>query len=142
MLVRLAHLFESHGFRRSFASHLSKILAESFDYVKVVQLPGLADAWRETRRAKLKTLSGGRSGKRAKNLMAIEMIDNGDVSSTRIAHWCTGCCHNSMDALKKLVKQYVKHFSTGFSVPLLYRWKHAEEAQDYIRDDSLVIIET
>jgi hypothetical protein len=140
MLVRLAHLFEAHSFRVKFSNHLAKIVAESFNYVSVVQLPALADTWRETRRAKLKTLSGGKSGRRIKSLMEIEMMDNGDTSCSAINHWCTGCCTNGPDALKRTVGKYVKHFGSGYAVPLLYRWKHAEEAQLFLQDDASISV--
>ena len=62
--------------------------------------------------------------------------DNGDPRSNSIIHWCTGasCCQGGKpEALSFLLQAYGNKFS-HMCVPLLYRWKHATEANSFIAD--------
>jgi hypothetical protein len=64
-------------------------------------------------------------------------VDNGGISSIRITHLCTGigcCARGRADALHKTVCAYLSLFSSGYSAPLLVRWKHAEKSQQFLSD--------
>ena len=59
---------------------------------------------------------------------------NGNTQDDKIVHWCTpGCCKNDSDSINKLLKCVVPYFSKGYSVPLLYRFKHFGPASFYMK---------
>jgi hypothetical protein len=83
----------------------------------------------------------GAASKRNRSLQAILAIANGDIGLPRIVHFCRGatCCQAGKDeAVYKLVQALLERFGGGFSVPLLYRWKHAEVSLRFFRDGFLL----
>jgi hypothetical protein len=77
------------------------------------------------------------SSRRFRALLKILALDNCSLLSDKIVHWCTGadCCRlGKPGALQKLVNAYLQLLAPGFPPPLLYRWKHASTAQNYVQD--------
>ena len=143
-LVRFGHCFESYNFRQRFRAAMSKVVKESFQYVPVCSLPPEAALWKseKIRCLRLEADDGhaGRTSsgfsKRFRAIFKHMEKDNGDARSTAIVHWCIGpsCCPKGKDdALSFLLQSFAEMFAY-MSVPLLYRWKHAAEANNFIRD--------
>jgi hypothetical protein len=137
-IVRLAHLFEGSGFRRDFGSHLISVIRSSFDYVPLAVAPRNFQRWQEERSKSLSLFSDGYCqqkgsvSKRLKLLVKLCVWDNGDPQSEAILFWDVGSKYTYEIALDQLLTYYTALFVTGFPVPLLYRWKHAERAQDFV----------
>ena len=132
---------------------IAKLIKDNFDYMKVVELPAAAGDWRRDKITRLRLFSdtGGPStitrltrhdapsGLLSKRLKAIHRVlvkDNGDASGPRFVHWCVGatCCpHGADEALGCMVDAYIDLFAF-MPVPLLYRWKHAPVANNFVRD--------
>lgn len=149
-VVRLGHLFESHTFRSRFRVAMAKIISENFAFIRVGDLPSDASHWHKQKIDGLRLHSdvghmgfGGKKGSRGpkastrlKGLLRILEKDNGDPRSEMFTHWCTGvdCCPGGMDeALTCMMTAYTSHFDHT-CVPLLYRWKHAGAANNFVRD--------
>lgn len=152
-LVRLGHLFESHGFRSKFQVAMTKLIQQHFTYVRVTQLPPEATEYYAIKVQELRLhtdsyhmgLGGRRPGRcqgrttasvRWKALQKLLVKDNGNPSDDLIVHFCTGqdCCPQGEEqALSTIVAGYLDLFS-HMCVPLLYRWKHASSANCYVRD--------
>ena len=69
----------------------------------------------------------------------IQALDNGDVSGEMFVHYCiqggaVPCCVSADESVGKLLKAYKAHFGFGFESPLLYRFKHAGQAQLWMQD--------
>lgn len=144
-VVRLAHLFEVHSFRAQFRSTLLLIVTESFSYTPVIQLPPQTaewtQQWEEMLPADIENSRRWKRSARLKQHRALRAIANGDISGHMIVHYCTGvCCTGSgreakaRQALLVICKNLVLLFGSGFAVPLLYRWLHASEALQYLKD--------
>ena len=142
-LVRLGHLLEGHGFRSKFYSAMTKVIRDSFQYFPVTELPSDFESWHRLKIKQLKLFSdGGNKGKsqsasrRLRTLHQLLLKDNGDPNQPMFVHWCLGpsCCAGGCEeAVSRMVEQYLDLFAY-FSVPLLYRWKHAGSANSFVRD--------
>ena len=144
-LVRLGHLFESHSFRQRFQAALAKLVHENFQYIQCGScMPPDAVHWREKKIRCLRLycdhghggLVGATLSKRLKQLLKHIEKDNGDPEGGLIVHWCAGqtCCPGGEpEALATLVESFSKLFDNTV-VPLLYRWKHAAQASNFVRD--------
>ena len=143
-VVRLGHLFESQSFKRRFHASMVKVVQGSFRYRKVATLPEQSAQWREQKLLRLRLhsdhghmgLGGSSISRRLKAIRHHLEKDNGDASNDAIVHWCTGanCCPGGEDeALNTLMTSFVAMFH-HMVVPLLYRWKHAAQANNFIRD--------
>ena len=142
-LVRLGHLFESHTFRQRFYTAMAQLIRENFDFFEVASLPPGTVAWKQDsiRKLRLFSDSGSQSSpspmsKRLKRLMKVLEKDNGDTSQRRFAHFCLGrnCCSGGREeGLGAMIHSYTNLFDY-MQVPLLYRWKHAADANSFICD--------
>lgn len=148
-LVRLGHLFSSHTFRQKFKASMAKLVQENFQFLKVAQLPPETAEWNKLKidQLRLHTDTGhmGFGGGARKNLPISKRIkaisklmqkDNGNPRDSTFCHWCTGssCCPGGKDeALSCLIMSYLDLFDY-MCVPLLYRWKHAMAANNFVRD--------
>ena len=133
-LVRLGHLFQSHSFKSRFHTAMAKVVREKFLYWHVESLPDEAMNWRNTTMKHLR-ISAARP-RRMNKLMHHLIKDNGDPTSPQIVHWCIGadCCPGGeKEALATILQSFHSLFDR-LVVPLLYRWKHAEEANTFVRD--------
>ena len=142
-LVRFGHLFESHNFRQKFYVAMARLIQENFDYFPVHRLPEAAKGWNEQKMRALRMHSdaGGSSApgslsKRFRRLQKLLQKDNGDMTQSRFVHYCLGesCCPGGKDeALAATISAYTHRFDF-MQVPLLYRWKHASTANEFIKD--------
>lgn len=137
-VVRLSHLFENQNFRGQFRSALLHVLCDSFVVIPVTSLPGSTSEWRRERASLYRT--GSVTTKRLHFHQMLSSWDNGDPSQKAITHFCTGqCCKGkSLEerenyAILQVAKYYSLIFSTGFPVPLSYRWKHCDPALQYLK---------
>lgn len=146
-LVRLGHLFEGHNFRQKFHAAMSKLVQSNFEFIIVGNLPNDVQRWHDMKvqQLRLHTDTGfmgycGRNpttmSRRLRVLWKHIEKDNGDPESDKIVHWCTGgtCCPGGREeALSTLIASFLDLFS-HMCVPLLYRWKHAGSANNFVRD--------
>ena len=148
-LVRFGHLFESHSFRQRFKAALSKVVQNNFVYVEVTAMPADWVTWNKAKIDGLQLHSdvghmgsvGGKRGNkgsssRLKTLLKLIQKDNGDPETDLFVHFCHGtqCCPGGQDeALTSMIQLYMELFS-HMPVPLLYRWKHGEAANNFISD--------
>ena len=141
-IVRLAHLFESHSFRLQFQKALMHEVISSFDWIQVLELPRDHCLWEAQRRELMTSADRHYSVTRLRQHRELMLLDNGDPSSTRIVHWCTGvtcsCKGNKKTALIKVCHLYNALFASGFPVPLTYRWLHAHRALEFTKDRTFV----
>ena len=149
-LVRMGHLWESHTFRQRFQACMAKIIQENFQYIRVQSLPPEAFNWSQRKIDSLRMYldighqgcGGSRGNKRDKPSTRLKVLvklcqkDNGDNSTDSFTHFCTGddCCPNGpSEALSDMLSSYLQLFAHP-PVPLLYRWKHAAAASNFVRD--------
>ena len=149
-VVRLSHLFEGRSFRQRFRAALAKVVTENFHYELVKELPAELQEWHAFKVSQLKLYSdsghmggGGKppgkpspASKRLRAMIRHMQIDNGDARSDMFVHWCTGpaCCAGGRDkALSAMLESFFDLFDY-MCVPLLYRWKHAAQANNFVRD--------
>lgn len=142
-LVRLGHLFEAHSFRAQMRTAIIQVVCQSFKYVPTASLPVETRMWRDQRN-QCCNLGSGTSVRRMCLHQALAQWDNGDTSSVDITHYCNGSCclgtnlkEREQYALLQVCKHYILLFANGFAVPLLYRWKHAQDALQYVKDSQL-----
>lgn len=144
-LVRLAHLFGNQGFRSQFQQALIQVICADFVLYSVPELPSEVRGW-QSRRAKVYRLcSRTLKVKRLRLHQALAVFDNGNPDSSAFTHYCTGhCCEGGtreekqLFALSQMTKLYALLFSTGFPVPLTYRWVHGEIALDYLQETRML----
>ena len=137
-VVRLSHLFEVLSFRRAFAAAMCEIICKSFIFIPIGEpnLPPEWPGWRErSRRLKERFRMKGKSRQNAFS-QAMEFL-NGDLNSDCIMHYCIQggsgpCCQGHEDSLSRCLQLLVKFFARGYPVPLLYRFKHYDEAVSYL----------
>ena len=113
---------------------MAKVVHEKFLYWHVESLPDEAMNWRNTTMKHLR-ISVARP-RRMNKLMHHLIKGNGDPTSPQIVHWCIGadCCPGGeKEALATILQSFHSLFDR-LVVPLLYRWKHAEEANTFVRD--------
>lgn len=135
-LVRLSHLFETMSFRKGFARALTAIIQQNFQFMEVTALPEASKSWR----VKSDWLRGSfrcQSKLRRETFESCLDFLNGDLDSDVIWHFCINnghgqCCESREEALTKIIKMLVPFCSRGYQVPLLYRFKHYDEAVSYI----------
>lgn len=142
-IVRLAHLFSSNNFRTQFRRSLFTLLADSFSYIGVTDLPPDHSEWYFERASHCSFLTTNYQEKslRFNWHLKLAKLDNGDCRSDQIVHWCKGqaCCkgrtpeERGHSALLLVVKYYYFLLGFGFAVPLTYRWKHAGPALQYVQ---------
>jgi hypothetical protein len=136
-VVRLSHLYESLAFRKKFARTLAGILCKSFTYLEITQLPATAVEWQAVHKYLLESFRT-QSKLRRKNFESLVEFFNGDYSSDCIFHFCTPkrdgtpCCPGPTESLTKALQLMVPFFARGYPVPLLYRFKHYDEAITFI----------
>lgn len=136
-VVRLSHLYETLSFRRLFARALGRILATSFAHFQVPRLPDTTGQWKKTRESLMLSFQSSSKLRKRAFMNCLEFF-NGDLSSQCVMHYCTPgedgeyCCTNYTDALQKCMKLIVPFLAKGFPVPLLYRFKHYDEAISFI----------
>lgn len=137
-IVRLSHLFEGLSFRKAFAKSLATVISNSFVYLPVCDLPPESTKWRSLSHD-LRSSFRCRSKTREQTFGKILDFLNGDLESECVFHYCVDkvggaghCCDGANDALGKCLKLLVPFFSRGFPAPLLYRFKHYDEAISYI----------
>ena len=139
-LVRLAHLFETQSFRTQFHRALLKVISASFQFIPVACLPADACNWKEDRCRKVGLLQDCRShgAIRLAAHSRLAELDNSDINSTQVLHWCIGpncpCGGDRKKALVEMCKLYSQLFSTGYPVPLTYRWVHAHRALQFCKE--------
>ena len=113
---------------------MAQVIQENFDYLPVASLPDATAEW-DPQKHQLLRLDGC-PGKRLQRLRVVFQKDNGPISQPRFVHYCLGdgCCrHGREEALGAMIGAYTTFFSS-MQVPPLYRWKHAPEANDFVRD--------
>lgn len=132
-VVRLSHLYESLSFRRSLAVAMASVVIKSFIYLPMDTMPPESPQWK-TRSGQILQCFRCRGKRRKAKLNQILEFLNGDLNSECIFHFCSGdsCCKNQEDALNKCLELVVPFFSRGYPVPLLYRFKHYDEAISFI----------
>ena len=146
-IVRLAHLFETHSFRKQFQKCLLRVLSSSFVFCSVVELPRDFQQWRQARNraSGLSTDDPSYSLSRISTYSKLFSHDNGDPASKDVTHWCQGaCCKGSTPeekkrfALVQIARAYIKLFGAGFAVPLTYRWLKAHPALHFVKEGCLL----
>lgn len=136
-VVRLAHLFESLSFRKAFARTLASIVQQSFSYLQVQELPTPSPQSHATREMLKDTFRIQTNSKlrRQQFLKCLEFF-NGDLRSECIFHFCIDseqpCCKGKQDSLSKCLRLIVPFLARGYCVPLLYRFKHYDEAVSFL----------
>ena len=141
-IVRLSHLFEGMSFRKSFARTLTALISTNFQYMEVPELPPASHLWKlksDTLRASFRCQSKMR---RSAFESCLDFL-NGDLNSDCFFHFCVRngnkrCCEGKEDALAKILKILVPFCSKGYQVPLLYRFKHYDEAISFISFGTVV----
>lgn len=137
-LVRLSHLYETLSFRKQMATTLTAVLASSFVHIQTVDLPVEMSMWAQ-RAERLKSMFLAKSVRRKKLLSDCLAFCNGDISGFPIVHYCSfdvsgqPCCKTYEEALNKAMRLVVGFFAAGFPVPLLYRFKHYDEAAGFLQ---------
>ena len=136
-LVRLSHLFEVLSFRKNLAAALTSIICSSFVHVQAPAFPREMHAWKD-QASRLMSFYGSIRSKRRKKLLAAALDHcNGDLSQLPVCHFCkfqdgSYCCQDRQQALTKTLRLVVPFFSGGYPVPLLYRFKHYDEAAGFV----------
>lgn len=70
----------------------------------------------------------------ANELKELLAFCNGNTALPILQHFCLpGCCTSDADSLNKCIRLVVPWFSKGYSVPLLYRFKHYGPASSFIK---------
>ena len=89
--------------------------------------------WRE--RAKWIQRSFDCPSKAAKaQLQEFLVFANGDSRLDTVTHFCRpGCCPSTEESFQRLLTLAIPLFARGFSVPLLYRFKHYAQAAGYVK---------
>ena len=138
-IVRLAHLFENHGFRQQFRLSLLHIICDSYVFIPVSQLPSQSSEWRSKQ---LRLCQSNPAGKRHQIHTDRMRWDNSNIDSPLFQHWCLGqhCCagktqkERELHGLLQITRCYTLLFCYGYPVPLEYRWVHAQRALDFVRE--------
>ena len=136
-LVRLSHLFETVTFRKQLAASLTKIICESFVHIQCDNHPPEMAMWRE-KAVRLKERFWCVSVRKREALSQALDFFNGDLTGSTIMHYCKHdsegqpCCKDYNAALTKALKCWVPWLSSGYPVPLLYRFKHYDAAAGFV----------
>ena len=138
-LVRISHLYELMSFRRHIAATLTSIICGNFFCIQSQSKPDGMDLWKQRAEALQKTYLNKCQHAKSKLLGEILAFCNGDLSQQTFVHYCTygedgrPCCADSREALSKALRLLVRFFSSGYAPPLLYRFKHYQEAVGFIQ---------
>ena len=138
-IVRLAHLFESLSFRKAFARSLAMVVSSSFTCLPVHELPDDFSHWQSSSMYLRKNFRF-KAKNRSANFNKILDFLNGNLEADSIMHYCVAdpqhghgfCCESPHEALTKCLQLVVPFFARGFPTPLLYRFKHYDEAVSFI----------
>ena len=144
-LVRLAHLFDRSTFRQRFKEAITLVILEDFEYFDVNLEASELDFWtmynlkhlelQESLQDYDPAQNGARSIQEARQMHRIIAVDNGDPATNQFVVWDGANTFASKhEALIETVAAYIDRFGNGFHAPLLVRWKHAAEAQRYVRE--------
>jgi hypothetical protein len=146
-VVRLGHLFEGFAFKQQFRAALCQVITDNFVYQSCAELPRKSGEWSRKRFCTVPNLSRDRNyhknsiGFRLKVHMKLRIHDNGDPSSQQWFHWCLGdCCEGEsrpdkeIFCLASICESYCLLYGNGYNAPLTYRWKGADEAQEYLSE--------
>ena len=138
-VVRLGHLFENQNFRSQFRTAMINVICDSFSFIPVSALPEGSSKWHADRLRLCRHSSPKKQ--RLEFHKSLMTWDNGDPSQSTLTHYCLGhCCsgrsHDDQEffALLQVAKYYTLLLTYGFQVPLLYRWTHADEAIQFMKD--------
>lgn len=133
-VVRLSHLYEQLSFRKAFAKALATVITNSFIHLEVPERPAESQRW-QALSDDLRDSFRCRSKVRMANFNKLLQILNGDLESDCIVHYCMEipgqqqrCCAGPADALSKCLQLAIPFFARGYPAPLLYRFKHYDEA--------------
>ena len=136
-LVRLAHLYEGLTFRKQMASSLTSIICQSFVCIQSKEVPEDFAAWRKDAESIRKHYWSFSVRKREALTNILEFL-NGDLRQFAVVHHCqfdscgNPCCRDAKESLNKALRLIVPWFAGGFQVPLLYRFKHYDQAAGFI----------
>lgn len=147
-IARLAHLFEVSSFRVQFRSALVQEICSSYQFLAVSNLPENSRLWEQYRQEVVGPMSDSVPNKKRCELhRELATFDNGNIEDPNFVHFCVGsCCEGSSHeqkahfALLQICRLYCLLFTYGFQVPLLYRWKHANNALKFCRETCLIIV--
>lgn len=134
-VVRLSHLFESMTFRKNFARTMASLVSASFVFVPATELP--SNSHTDHARQVLKDSFRCQSIMRRNTFEEILEYLNGNLELDTVVHHCVStpdciCCENAEQSLAKCLQLLIPFCSRGYQVPLLYRFKHYDEAICYI----------
>ena len=139
-IVRLAHLFEILAFRKTFASSMYALICSCFVYIPLAtesDMPAESKHWK-SKADKLRQNFRTKSKLRRQAFDQILDFLNGNLEMDVVCHYCITnsegepCCQSRDDALAKCLKLLLPFWSKGFPVPLLYRFKHYDEALSFL----------
>ena len=137
-LVRISHLYETTSFRKQMATALTQVICSSFVNIQSMEYPPNMATW-QARAKQLEACYLGKSKKRRKLLSDCLKFCNGDLTQHPVVHYCSfdskgqPCCSTEEESLAKCLQLLVPFFSAGFSVPLLYKFKHFDEAAGFMQ---------
>lgn len=133
-LVRFTRSMRSSKFQDLFAQGLDTI-AQSVDRRVVANLPQSCISWSKKQKI-ICQLMGHNLDFNEDHIDNITSMFNSDWSQSfqdegSWVHWCAGCCADRSETIAKSREILRLLFQRHPDVPLLYRWKGWEEAQDY-----------
>ena len=144
-LVRISHLFETVSFRKQMAAVLTRVICKCFVCIQSPTVDPNMPNWRRKAEFLEKTYLA-KSPHRQKLLSECLRFCNGDLAQAAVIHHCRfddngePCCRDAQQSLQKCLALLVRFFSQGFPCPLLYRFKHYDEAAGFIQVTSWMSI--
>lgn len=134
-IVRFTRAMRSSKFQDLFDKGLT-LIASRVDRRIVCELPPSAVEWGKTQKIYCEIL-GHTFNHDAETISSIVNFFNGDWTQSfetcgSFTHFCNGCCSSSSDCIARARELLRRMFQSFPPVPLLYRWKGWEVAQDYI----------
>ena len=143
-IVRLGHLFGTHNFRLQFRAAIFAVICDHFQYIPAQSMPQQHSEWKKDRDRLCHQAPEDARKSRHSWHRVLSKFDNGPITSPKFTHWCLGdCCRGRSPAeksdfcLQMMCRYYYLIFCFGYSVPLTYRWKHAQPALRYCQDSCL-----
>ena len=137
-LVRMAHASRSSLFQQRLQNAL-QVLTQQAQRIPVLVLPASTRAAIQSNRHKLSLCSGDLSEEDFEDTLSLLNGEWSEPLEGGLVHYCaTGCCLDEDTFRKRLRDCLQVLFGRGFSVPLLYRWKHWEPASWYTTRGLLV----
>ena len=135
-LVRFTRAMRSSKFQNQFGKGL-KFIASRVERREVPVLPDFVKECIEKQRLLVHVLAHALK-QDASRMESIVKFFNGnwdvsfEQSDFRFLHFCTGCCTSLEDCIDTASNHLRTLFLLSPPVPLLYRWKGWEEAQDFV----------